>query len=130
MSVLREVGKAGERSSGVFLGYASRQGSTLMDRRHYGPQEWVAETPYAERRRRCEVPRELTCTTKPMLGWEMIHAVQQASPLRYRWVAWDEACGRDTDLLDRITGLGLWYVAEVPHDTRVWRHLPATAVPA
>jgi SRSO17 transposase len=45
-------------------------------------------------------------------------------------VTCDEAFGRDTSLLDHIDGLGLWYVAEVPHDTHVWRQRPATVVPA
>jgi SRSO17 transposase len=65
-----------------------------------------------------------------MLGGEMIQTVQQASPLRCRWVACDEAFGRDPDWLDRIAGVGLWYCAEVPHDTRVWRYRPGPAVPA
>jgi DDE superfamily endonuclease len=67
------------------LGYASRQGYTLLDRRLYLPQAWVAEAVYAERRRRCGVPKEMTFTTKPMLGWERIQAVQQAGSLRCRW---------------------------------------------
>lgn len=64
-----------------------------------------------------------------MLGWEMIQAVQQARSLRCRWVTCDEAFGRDTDLLDRIAEVGLWYFAEVPHDTRVWQQRPATVLP-
>jgi SRSO17 transposase len=60
----------------------------------------------------------------------MIQAVRQAGTLRCRWVTCDEAFGRDTDLLDRVAALGLWYFAEVPHDTQVWRQRPATAVPA
>ena len=31
-------------------------------------------------------------------------------------------------MLDRIAGVGLWYLAEVPHDTWVWRSRPGTAV--
>ena len=125
-----ELGKRANCQAGVFLGSASRQGYTLLDRRLSLPQAWVAEATDAERRRRCGVPREVTFTTKPMLGWEMIQAVQQTSPLRCRWVTCDEACGRDTDWLDRMAGVGVWYFAEVPHDTRVWRHRPGTAVPA
>jgi hypothetical protein len=56
-----------------------------------------------------------------MLGWEMIHAVQQANPLRCRWVTCDEAFGPAADWRDRSAGLGVWYFAAVPHDTRVWR---------
>ncbi len=37
--------------------------------------------------------------------------------------------GRDTDLLDRIAGLGLWYFAEVPHDTQVWQQRPVIGLP-
>jgi SRSO17 transposase len=36
-------GKRANGQAGVFLGYASRQGDTLLDRRLYLPQEWVAE---------------------------------------------------------------------------------------
>jgi SRSO17 transposase len=123
------LGKRANCQAGVCLGYASRKGYTLLDRRLYLPHEWVTEAAYAERRRRCGVPKEMAFTTKPLLGWEMIHAVHQVGPLRCRWVTCDEAFGRDTDLLDRITGLGLWYLAEVPHDTRVWQQRPATVLP-
>jgi SRSO17 transposase len=60
----------------------------------------------------------------------MMAAVHQARLLRARWVTCDEAFGRDTSVLDHIDGLGLWYFAEVPHATQVWRQCPATAVPA
>ena len=124
-----ELGKRANCQAGVFLGYASRHGYTLLDRRLYLPQEWVTEAGYAERRRRCGVPAEIGFTTKPLLGWEMLHAVRQASPLRCRWVSCDEAFGRDTGLLDRIAGLGLWYFAEVPHDTQVWQQRPVIGLP-
>jgi len=72
--------------AGVFLGYASRQGSTLLDRPRYLPQEWGAGAAYAARRQRCGVPPASPCTTTPPLGWELSHAVPQASPLRCRGV--------------------------------------------
>lgn len=124
-----EVGKRANCQAGVFLGYARRTGYTLLDRRLYLPQEWVEEAAYAARRQRCGVPPDLTFKTKPTLGWEMIHAVHEAGTWRCRWVTCDEAFGRDTDFLDQVAALGLWYVAEVPHDTQVWRQRPATAVP-
>lgn len=125
-----EVGKRANCQAGVYLGYASRQGYTLLDRRLYVPQEWVGDEAFAERRRRCGVPRDITFQTKPMLGWQMIEAVHRSSALRARWVTCDEAFGRDTSLLDHIDGLGLCYFAEVPHGTHVWRQRPTTAVPA
>ena len=125
-----ELGKRANCQAGVFLGYASARGYTLLDRRLYLPEEWVADAAYAARRDACGVPAETVFQTKPTLGGAMIRAVREAGTLRCRWVACDEGFGRDTALLDAIADLGLWYYAEVPHDTRVWRARPATAVPA
>jgi SRSO17 transposase len=124
-----EVGKRANCQAGVYVGYASRKGYTLLDRRLYLPQEWVEDEAYAERRRRCGVPPDTPFKTKPTLGWELIQAIHHAGTLRARWVTCDEAFGRDTSLLDAIAGIGLWYLAEVPHDTQVWPQRPATAVP-
>jgi SRSO17 transposase len=124
-----EVGKRANCQAGVFLGYASRHGYTLLDRRLYLPQEWVEEEAYAERRRKCGGPTDIGFKTKPQLGWEMIQAVGAAKSLRCRWVTCDEAFGRDTAVLDRVAACGLWYFAEVPHDTHVWGQRPATVVP-
>ena len=111
------------------MGDVSPQGDTLRDRRLYLPPEWVTDGAYAERRKACGVPEDLSFTTKPMLGWTMIQAVMQAGTLRCRWVVCDEAFGRDTTLLDNMATLGLWYCAEVPHDTHVWQVRAAMAVP-
>jgi SRSO17 transposase len=124
------VGKRAHCQAGVFLGYASRTGYTLLDRRLSLPQAWVDDDAYAARRRQCGVPTDIAFQTKPTLGWTMIHAVHQAGTVQARWGTCDEACGRDTALLDHLDGIGLWYFAEVPHDTQVWRQRPATAVPS
>jgi SRSO17 transposase len=123
------VGKRANCQAGVFLGYASQHGYTLLDRRLYLPEEWVEDAAYAGRRAACGVPADTAFQTKPALGGAMINAVRQEGALRCRWVACDEGFGRDTALLDQIADLGLWYYAEVPHDTRVWVARPAVAVP-
>jgi len=125
-----EVGKRANCQAGVFLGYASAAGYTLLDRRLYLPREWVEDDDFAERRAKCGVPNDICFQTKPALGWEMIREVVDDQHVRARWVACDEAFGRDTVLLDHIAGSGLWYFAEVPHDTQVWIERPLTAVPA
>jgi SRSO17 transposase len=93
-----ELGKRANCQAGVFLGYTSPHGYTLLDRRLYLPQAWVEDAGYAERRQACGVPEDVTCTTKPLLGWTMIQAVHHAGRLRCRWVACDEACGRATSV--------------------------------
>ena len=125
-----EVGKRANCQAGVFVGYASQLGSTRLDRRLYLPLEWVDDDDCAERRKKCGVPSDIPFQTKPELGREMICQVVATQQLRARWVACDEACGRDTAFLDHVAGSGLWYVAEVPHDTRIWLERPLTAVPA
>ena len=124
-----ELGKTANCQAGVFLAYASQHGYALLDRRLYLPEEWLTDEAYAVRRKACGVPETITFTTKPLLGWSMIEAIQQAGTLRCRWVSCDEGFGRDTTLLDQIDSLGLWYFAEVPHDTFVWQTRPAIAVP-
>src|SRR5918997_1944883 len=62
-----ELGKRANCQAGVFLGYASRQGYTLLDRRLYLPQEWVEDAAYAARREACGVPAGTPFLTKPPL---------------------------------------------------------------
>lgn len=123
-----QLGKTANCQAGVFLGYASQLGYTLLDRRLYLPKEWLTDDEYADRRDKCDVPKELTFQTKPALGLEMIRQVTEAGVLSFRWLTCDEAFGRDTKFLDAVAE-HLFYFAEVPHDTHLWQERPATAVP-
>jgi SRSO17 transposase len=123
-----ELGKTANCQAGVFVAYASQHGYALLDRRLYLPETWFTPA-YADRRAACGVPHDVTFLTKSELGWAMIEAVVQSGRLPCRWVACDEGFGKNPDLLDQIARLGLWYFAEVPHDTRVWRERVATALP-
>ena len=124
-----ELGKRANCQAGVFIGYASAQGYTVLDRRLYVPTEWLTDAAYADRRRQCGLPADLTFTTKPALAQERLAAVVKSQALRGRWVVADEAFGGNPGFLDGVAGLGLWYFAEVPHTTRVWEARPATHVP-
>ncbi len=124
-----ELGKRANCQAGVFIGYASAQGYTVLDRRLYVPTEWLTDAAYADRRRQCGLPSDLTCTTKPALAQERLAAVVKSQALRGRWVVADEAFGGTPGFLDGVAGWGLWYCAAVPHTTRVWEARPATHVP-
>jgi SRSO17 transposase len=121
-----ELGRRANCQAGMFLAYASQRGYALLSRRLYLPEDWFTAA-YADRRVACGVPSDITFTTKPMLGWAMIEALVSADSLSCRWVTCDEAFGCNTELLDKIAGLGLWYFAEVPHNTRVWCERPMVA---
>jgi SRSO17 transposase len=124
-----ELGQRANGQAGVFVGDVSPQGYTLLDRRLYVPVEWLTEAAYTERRRQCGMPPELTFKTKPELAQEMVAAIVQTQTLRGRWVVADEAFGGNPGFLEGMAELGRWYVAEVPHRTRVWQARPATHVP-
>jgi len=123
-----QLGKRANCQVGVFLGYASQHGHTLLDHRLYLPREWVEDKVYTERRHKCGIPDNITFQTKPALLLEMIKAVHLAGTLPFRWFTCDEAYGRDTAFLDQV-GDYVWYLAEVDPDTRVWLNRPQTAVP-
>ena len=122
------VGQVANCQQGVFLGYASAAGYTLLDRRLYLPERWFTPA-YQERWQQCGIPEGTVFQTEPQLAAEMLGQLVTRRTPRFRWVTCDEKYGRDTAFLDAVDGLGRWYLAEVPHDTRVWGQRPATAVP-
>jgi SRSO17 transposase len=125
-----ELGKTDNCQAGVYLGYSSVKGYSLLDRRLYMPEAWFSPD-YAERRYQGRVPADLTFQTKNELAWAMIAELAQANTLPARWLTMDEAFGRDTHLLERIANeTPYYYFAEVPKDTQVWTQEPATVLPA
>ena len=96
----------------------------MLDRRLYVPAEGLTDDAYAERRRQCGLPPEITFQTKPAVAQELSTAVVKSQALRCRWVVADEAFGNHPGFLDGGAGLGLGYFAEVPHSTRVWEERP------
>jgi SRSO17 transposase len=123
-----QLGKVENCQVGVFGAYASRKGYTLLDRRLYLPEEWFDDD-RRERWEKCGIPDDTPFKTKPQLATEMLEAVMAEGTLDFRWVACDEAYGKDPAFLDGVAERGLWYFAEVPHNTRVWETRPKTAVP-
>ena len=112
-------GKRDNCQAGVYLGYASRQGYTLLDRRLYLPATWFSEA-YAARWRACGIPRGTPFRTKHDLAGDLVAAATAAGTLRARWVVCDEGDGDSPALLDRWAATGLHYLAEVARDTRGW----------
>lgn len=124
-----QLGKKANCQAGVFLGYSSSAGYTLLDKRLYLPAEWLTAD-YAEKRYKGHVPADLTFQTKNELAWSMITACAEAGTLAARWLTMDEAFGKDTQLLDRIDGeTDYYYFAEVPKDTQLWLTEPETYIP-
>jgi SRSO17 transposase len=113
------LGKQDNCQAGVYLGYASCQGYTLLDRRLYLPASWFSAA-YRERRRACGVPRGTPFQTTHELAAALVEGAVAAGRVRAGWVVGDEGFGDSPALLDRWAATGLRYLAEVPRATQVW----------
>jgi SRSO17 transposase len=113
------TGKTDHCQAGVFLGYASRAGYTLLDRRLSLPELWFDEK-HVPRWQACRIPDEVVFQTKAELGAEMVEQVCQRGGPPATWLVCEVWFGRNHALLDRIDAAGLWYLAEVPCTTQVW----------
>jgi SRSO17 transposase len=112
-------GKRDNCQAGVFVGYASRRGYTLLDRRLYLPELWFSPV-YAERWQACAIPPQTSFATKPTLAADLVEGILASETIRARWLTCDEGFGTDPAFLDRIADRGLWYLAEVSRRTQVW----------
>jgi SRSO17 transposase len=113
------TGKKANCQAGVFLGYASRKGATLLDRHLYLPESWFEED-HQTRWRACRIPAAIPFQTKHELAAQLVERVMDSKRLTAQWVVCDEGYGDSPALLERLAGVGLWYLAEVPRDTKVW----------
>jgi SRSO17 transposase len=112
-------GTAGRRENcqiGVFLGYASSQGRTFLDRALYLPQEWVDDS---ERRQEAGVPEAVTFATKPELARQMLERAFVAG-VPAAWVTGDEIYGDATDLRRWLERNHHPYVFAVSCSSPIW----------
>ena len=103
------AGRIENAQVGVFLGYAGRDGHTLIDRRVYLPVSWT------EDRDRCQgagVPDGVEFATKSELAADMVTAAVDAG-VPVAWAAADEAYGNSAVFRAHLRQLRLGYVLAV-----------------
>jgi SRSO17 transposase len=88
------AGKVENCQIGVFLGYASALGHTLLDRELYVPKEWTDDR---ARCRQAGIPHDRGFATKPQLARQML-ARTFAAGLPAKWVTGDSVYGADRRL--------------------------------
>ncbi|HEX8768259.1 MAG TPA: IS701 family transposase [Jatrophihabitans sp.] len=103
------AGRIENAQVGVFLGYAGRDGHTLIDRRVYLPVSWTEDR---DRCRAAAVPDEAGFATRCDLAADMITAAVQAG-VPAGWVAADEAYGNSTAFRAGLREHRLGYVLAV-----------------
>jgi SRSO17 transposase len=122
------VGKVANCQVGVYLGYASQHGYTLVDGRLYVPEAWFADD-QAALRAHCGIPDDLRFQTKPELALTLLRQLVERGVLPFQWVTADALYGDTPAFLDGVAALGKWYFAEVACSTRVWWRRPEVYVP-
>ncbi len=83
----------------MFLGYASRQGDTLVDNRLFFPEQWFEES-YQETRKTCGVPDEMSFQTKPQYAAEMLLSGYKREIVPFKYIVADTLYGNSLDFIE------------------------------
>ncbi|MBW2209234.1 MAG: IS701 family transposase [Deltaproteobacteria bacterium] len=112
------LGKTENCQSGVFIGYSSPKGYVLLDRQLFLPEKWFTKD-YEERWTKCKIPDDIT----------MVNKICASDHFPAKWITCDTIFGNSPDFINNLPE-ELFYLAEVPSTTHVWRSRPQTHVPA
>ena len=123
------VGKIANGQVGVYLGYASRKGYSLLDGQLFMPDEWFDET-HSERWSACGAPEDLVFQTKPEIGLKLVQNAVKRGDLPFQWAAADELYGDSPAFRDGVAELNKWYFTEIKCVTPIWSVRPEVHVPA
>jgi SRSO17 transposase len=107
------LGKVDNCQVAIYLGYASRQGHTLVDTRLYLPKAWTKDTARLDK---AGVPKASRAyRTRHPLALEMLE--KNGASLPHRWIAGDDEMGRPYWFRRRLAALGERYLLAVPSNT-------------
>ena len=110
------AGKVDNCQIGVFVGYASPLGQTLLDRELYLPQEWINDR---ERCQQAGIPAAWRFATKPQLSQQML-ARAFAAGVPATWMTGDSVYGNDRRLRLWLEAQPRAYVLAVSGQEYVW----------
>jgi SRSO17 transposase len=122
------VGKIANSQNGVYLGYASRKGYSLIEGQLFMPESWFDDA-HKDQREACGVPTDLKKKTKPEIGLELLKRAIERKSLPFQWVAADELYGDSPAFRDGIAALNKWYFTEIKCSTLIWESRPEVYLP-
>jgi SRSO17 transposase len=122
------VGKIANGQVGVYLGYASRKGYSLIEGQLFMPDQWFEEE-HAEQREECGVPEDLVFKTKPEIGLELLKNAIKRGKLPFFWVAADALYGDSPAFRDGVAATGKYYFTAIKENTLIWCTAPKVQVP-
>ena len=109
---------------GVFLGYASAHGHSLIDRELYLPKEWLTDPARCDR---AGIPTEAVFQTKPQLAEVMLRRAFDHG-IQARWVVGDAVYGDNRGLRGFLEAREQGYVLAVSGKEYVWRGMSQVAI--
>ena len=111
---LGRLGKVDNGQVGVYMGYVSRRGHTLVDTQLFLPREWARDR---KRRKKCGVPKHIRFQTRHELALKMLR--EKGHLLPHAWIAGDDEMGRSTRFRRDLHALGERYLLNVPSETNI-----------
>jgi len=118
------IGKVDNCQVGVFAGYASPKGYSLVDKRIFIPEKWFTDE-YEKKRQKCRVPESLAFKTKPQLAVEMLQGIAGENVLPFKYVLADSLYGTSPEFIDAVEEYaGITYFVSIASDTQCWLKMP------
>jgi SRSO17 transposase len=122
------VGKIANGQVGVYLGYASQKGYSLIEGQLFMPEQWF-EKERAVQRQACGVPEGLVFKTKPEIGLELLKNALQRNNLPFFWVAADALYGDSPAFRDGVAATGKYYFTAIKENSLIWCTPPKVHLP-
>jgi SRSO17 transposase len=122
------VGKIANGQVGVYLGYASRKGYSLIEGQLFMPEKWFEEE-LTVQRQACGVPEDLVFKTKPEIGLELVKTALKRDNLPFSWLAADALYGDSPAFRDGVAATGKHYFTAIKDNALIWCAPPKVHVP-
>jgi SRSO17 transposase len=122
------VGKTANGQVGVYLGYASRKGYSLIEGQLFMPEKWFEEE-QTKQREECGVPEDLVFKTKPEIGLELLENAVKRGKLPFTWVAADALYGDSPAFREGVAASGKSYFTAIKANSLIWSTPPKVHIP-
>jgi len=118
------TGKVDNCQVGVFAAYASPHGYALLDKRLFVPNKWFTEE-YAEKRKKCQAPPDLTYKTKPQLAADIFKDIVDEDIIPFKYITADCLYGNSREFVTAIAEcIGKTYFVSIHSNTKCWLQKP------
>jgi SRSO17 transposase len=111
------LGKVENCQVGVFLVGVTPDGTCPLDQQLFLPEAWIKDK---KRRRKTQVPKEITNRSKPEIAAEMIRRTHEAGQVKFDWITGDALYGNSGSLRAALEAAEQRYVLAVHSNLTVW----------